>query len=175
MLDKIKLHFKSKEFFEFFRNLFLLFTAIFFATNIIIIYGFGKNPDITFTSFTFTILSLTIACHAVIIAIESDNKMKSLAEMQFVEKKAMIHKYNIDYTNIKDFSKETVIDKTKACISDLQSALKVQQWVADDKTREDFNKAVRELKKSFNKDEVQNLIPKMDRDEFEKAVNEILN
>jgi hypothetical protein len=85
LLNKIIELGKSKIFFKGFRNLFIYFTLVFFGVNIIVIYGFGAKPDTSFTALGFTILSLAIACHAVVIAIESDEKMKSISTGDFFD------------------------------------------------------------------------------------------
>jgi len=82
---KIKEYCKSKSFFLFLRNLFIYFTALFLTVNIIMIYVFGATPNTSFTALGFTLLSLAIACHAVIIAINSDEKMKSISTSDFYE------------------------------------------------------------------------------------------
>ena len=53
----------------------IYFTALFLTVNIIMIYVFGATPNTSFTALGFTLLSLAIACHAVIIAINSDEKI----------------------------------------------------------------------------------------------------
>jgi len=82
---KIKEYCKSKSFFLFLRKLFIYFTALFLTVNIIMIYVFGAMPNTSFTALGFTLLSLAIACHAVVIAMNSDEKMKSIATGDFFE------------------------------------------------------------------------------------------
>ncbi len=85
LLVGLKEYFKSQHFFKTLRGIFLLFAGLFLATNLIFTYVLNARPDTSFTAFTFTIVSLVIACHAVIIAIDSDEKMKSIATGNFYD------------------------------------------------------------------------------------------
>ncbi len=82
---KIKEYCKSKSFFLSLRYIFIYFTVLFLTLNIVMIYVFGAMPDTSFTALVFTLLSLAIASHAVIIAINSDEKMKSISTGDFYE------------------------------------------------------------------------------------------
>jgi hypothetical protein len=75
----------SKEFFKSLMIIFIIFFALGSLINSIVIYGYGIEPNISFTSLIFTLLSLAIASYAVIIAINSDDKMKSIATGGFYD------------------------------------------------------------------------------------------
>ena len=85
LLHDAKEHIRSKEFFKLLRSLFIFFMSLFFMVDMVIIYGYRTTPDASFTSVGFTLVSLAIACHAVVIAIDSDEKMKSIATGNFYE------------------------------------------------------------------------------------------
>ncbi len=77
-LEKIIESIKSKIFFQILRNGFILFSII-----IIILIFIKSNTFLT--SLLLAFLSLAIACHAVVIAIDSDEKMRSIATGDFFE------------------------------------------------------------------------------------------
>lgn len=85
MLQILKESLRKKEFFKDIRLVFIFFTVLLFIVYIVIIYGYGTTPDTSFIALGFTLFSLAIASHAVVIAIESDEKMKSIATGDFFE------------------------------------------------------------------------------------------
>ena len=76
---------KSKEFFKLLRDIFILLTIIFLVANIIVAFGYGSQPNTSLIALNLIIFSLAIAFHAGIIAIKSDEKMKSIANADFTE------------------------------------------------------------------------------------------
>lgn len=75
---------KSKEFFKLLRKIFILLTIIFLGVNIIVAFGYAQ-PDTSLIALNLILLTLSIAFHAGIIAIESDEKMRSIANADFTE------------------------------------------------------------------------------------------
>lgn len=117
-----KEYIRSKEFYKFLRLLFILFASPFFIVNMVIIYGYRTTPDTSFTSFGFTLVSLAIACHAVVIAIDSDEKMKAIVRTKFRES---IEKYQDSRF---DFLNRVRLLEEKGDIKGIQLALEIATW-----------------------------------------------
>ena len=76
---------KSKKFFKLLREIFILLTIIFLVVNIIVAFGYGSQPNTSLIALNLILFSLAIAFHAGIIAIKSDEKMKSIVNADFTE------------------------------------------------------------------------------------------
>lgn len=80
-------------------------------------------------SISLAILSSGIAVHSIVIAKESDEKMKALTNLNFIEKHAMMQQY------IRSFKKRSFacIDQ---CKLDLEATIEVKKWASEDRKEE---------------------------------------
>lgn len=117
-----KEYIRSKDFFKYLRSSFIFFTLLFFTVHMVIIYGYRTKPDTSFTSLGFTLAALAIACHAVVIAIDSDEKMKAIVRTKFKES---IEKYQDSRFNF--FDRVRLLEE-KGDIKGVQLALEITTW-----------------------------------------------
>jgi hypothetical protein len=113
------------------------------------------------------------------IADDSDRKMTSLAELNFIEKNAMVYSYNSLYKkyineleNDKKLTQleiELLNDNAMRCIRDIESAIKVIDWVTKD-TKHKFKIAVDELSKNFYDKKIQKYISKEVKHDFKEVM-----
>ncbi len=76
-----------------------------------------------------SLISIGIACHAVVISNKSDEKMIALTNLNFTEKHAMMQIY------IQDFKRQDY-NRAEQCKLDFEAAIEVKEWASPEKKEE---------------------------------------
>jgi hypothetical protein len=104
----------------------------------VIIYGYKTTPDTSFTSLGFTLVSLAIACYAVEIAIDSDEKMKAFADVYFDDVLGNFEHYRMQTIPKPDETAYTysIRNNFLRYKLELNKAIALKRWINEKKQKE---------------------------------------